>query len=206
LALAISGAEINGNVVFLFVISHMQIKIPSNREQENLINFKIKFANHFHAEEEHNKDKRERRAPPPNQRAALRPAVFPSSSHNLSRFVACIPSTHQLTALQLTSARYLSTEPNSELNSELLVLNRLDGNTRQGQQTAREMQRRKTTSATGPSSQVHQGWLKKKGKRRWFILQSNSLYWFAKEQKVPEPHSSSISPHARHALVHHLRF
>jgi len=31
---------------------------------------------------------------------------------------------------------------------------------------------------------IYQGWLKKKGKKRWFILMANSLYWFAKEQKA----------------------
>ncbi len=38
---------------------------------------------------------------------------------------------------------------------------------------------RKITSRAG-----HMGWLKKKGKRRWFLLQGSNLYWFAKEQKV----------------------
>ncbi|ELR13955.1 PH domain containing protein [Acanthamoeba castellanii str. Neff] len=39
---------------------------------------------------------------------------------------------------------------------------------------------------------VHQGWLKKKGKKRWFILQANSLYWFAKEQKAVTFQHSSV--------------
>ncbi|KAL6073753.1 hypothetical protein QOT17_004751 [Balamuthia mandrillaris] len=28
------------------------------------------------------------------------------------------------------------------------------------------------------------GWLQKKGKRRWFVIHNNILYWFAKEQKA----------------------
>jgi hypothetical protein len=47
-------------------------------------------------------------------------------------------------------------------------------------------------AATGTTVGPQMGWLKKKGKRRWFLIHNNALYWFAKEQKTVTFNHSSV--------------
>lgn len=44
------------------------------------------------------------------------------------------------------------------------------------------LKRAKNSISTPTASSGKGGWLEKKGKRRWFVLKDNVLYWFKKEQ------------------------